>query len=223
MTVVQVRFAPWDKEYSFSAADGQLSPGDYVLVRTDLGPELGKVTAIDDQAAASLAGGELKPILRKAAFDDLASVPDAQASEAAVAAFERLAASHNLAVKPLAVHFSLDGRRCNFAFTSPGRVDFRELVKELAAEIKLNVRLTQVGPREAARLSGDCGVCGRGLCCQYRDRRPSLIEAEMAEVRSRRNRGGEKLTGMCGRLMCCLAYEDGGRERAGSAGPGCRR
>src|SRR5680860_1669835 len=163
MHIVQVQFAPWDKVYNFSTAGLELVVGDYVIVETEMGKELGKIISCHADKAGT--EKEIKPVLRKAEFDDIAGAQDdkkkAEALDFCRQAVERL----ELPMKLIDVHFSFDGSRINFAFISDGRVDFRELVKELAARLSANIRLTQIGTRDEAKISGDCGPCGRGLCC----------------------------------------------------------
>jgi len=118
------------------------------------------------------------------------------------------------------VHFAYENNRFNFAFIADGRVDFRELVKDLAGRFSANIRLTQIGTRDEAKISGDCGPCGRVLCCRSCLNEFSSITSEMAEVQQVVHRGSERISGMCGRLMCCLSYEyEGYKELAGQLPP----
>lgn len=218
MRIVQVQFAPWDKVYNFSAAGLELATGDYVIVETEMGKELGKI--ISCQADKSGTDKEIKPVLRKAEFEDISGVLNNKRKDEALdycrQAIERL----ELPMKLIDAHFSLDGSRINFAFISDGRVDFRELVKELAARLGANIRLTQIGTRDEAKIAGDCGPCGRGLCCREFLCEFSSITSEMAETQQVVHRGSERISGMCGRLMCCLAYEyEGYKDLAGQLPP----
>ncbi len=112
-----------------------------------------------------------------------------------------------LAMKIVDARISLDGKQIIFAFTSDGRVDFRELVRNLSTQFKKNVRMQQIGSRDEARKLGDCGVCGRELCCvKFKNSIPS-ITTDMARIQQIAHRGTERISGSCGRLMCCLAYE----------------
>lgn len=218
MLIAQVQFAPWDKVYNFSVAGLELAVGNYVVVRTELGPELGKIIGFKNLTEASKT--ELKPVLRLANYDDIAQLPDAAKKAEVVKFCEEMIAQHNLPMKLVDVHFSLEGNRFNFAFLSEGRVDFRDLVKDLVARFNVNVRLTQIGTRDEARVTGDCGPCGRGLCCRSFMGEFSSITSEMAEAQQVVHRGSERISGMCGRLMCCLSFEyDGYKEMAGELPP----
>ncbi len=218
MLIAQIQFAPWDKVYNFSLAGLTLAAGDYVVVKTELGLELGKVVNLKNLTEPSKQ--ELKPVLRLAAYDDIAQIPD-QAKKTEVLKFcEEMIQRHGLPMKLIDVHFSLEGNRFNFAFLAEGRVDFRDLVKDLVAHFNVNVRLTQIGTRDEARVTGDCGPCGRGLCCRTFINEFSSITSEMAEAQQVVHRGSERISGMCGRLMCCLSFEyEGYKKMAGELPP----
>lgn len=216
----QVQFAPWDKVYSFSVGKVEVSVGDYVVVETELGLELGKLLSIAKVDDTEEKKRELKPILRKASYDDVDSLPSAEKKEEALEYCRETIARYNLPMKLVDMHYSFEGNRINFAFISDGRVDFRELVKELAAHFGVNIRLTQIGTRDEAKITGDCGPCGRGLCCRGFLDEFSSITSEMAEAQQVVHRGSERISGMCGRLMCCLSYEyEGYKEMAGKLPP----
>lgn len=223
MLIAKVQFAPWDKFYNFSLGGLELVPGDYVIVETELGTELGKIISILPIAKnieAKAGEREIKPILRKAGYDDVARLPDANKKAEVLDTCQNIILRQKLSMKLVDVHFSYEGNRMNFAFISEGRVDFRELVKELAAQFNVNIRLTQIGTRDEAKITGDCGPCGKGLCCRGALTEFSSITSEMAEAQQVVNRGSERISGMCGRLMCCLAYEyEGYKELAGKLPP----
>jgi len=209
MLIAQVQFAPWDKVYNFSVGQLELSDGDYVVVETELGRELGKIVSIfngqpEDNDSKDR---EIKPISRKANYDDIAGLPSAEKKEEAMIFCREMIERHKLPMKLVDVHFSFEGNRMNFAFISDGRVDFRELVKDLAAHFNVNIRLTQIGTRDEARATGDCVPCGRELCCRGFMNEFSSITSEMAEAQQVVHRGSDRISGMCGRLMCCLSYE----------------
>ncbi|MFA5023806.1 MAG: regulatory iron-sulfur-containing complex subunit RicT [Patescibacteria group bacterium] len=222
MLIAQVQFAPWDKVYNFSLGEIKVVLGDYVVVETELGTELGKITSIltDDNTKLSGDAREIKPILRKAGYDDVAKLPNAEKKAEALEFCKEMVKKHDLPMKLVDVHFSFDAGRINFAFISDGRVDFRELVKDLAAHFGVNIRLTQIGTRDEAKITGDCGPCGQGLCCRGFLKEFSSITSEMAETQQVVHRGSERISGMCGRLMCCLSYEyEGYKEMAGQLPP----
>ncbi|MFA5184070.1 MAG: regulatory iron-sulfur-containing complex subunit RicT [Patescibacteria group bacterium] len=225
MLIAQVQFAPWDKVYNFSAAGLELAVGDYVIVKTELGLELGKLAALFPLAPASPTASEtesreIKPVLRKAGYEDIAKLPDAAEKEKVLEFCREMIQKHNLPMKLVDVHFAYEGGRYNFAFIADGRIDFRDLVKDLAARFNASIRLTQIGTRDEAKITGDCGPCGRGLCCRGFLQDFSSITSEMAEAQQVVHRGSERISGMCGRLMCCLAYEyEGYKDLAGNLPP----
>lgn len=221
MKIARVQFAPWDKVYNFSVGDLKIEVGDYVIVETELGMELGKaITLLNLEASNGGTEKEIKPILRRAEYEDVAKLPSVEKKESALAFCREMILKHELPMKLVDVHFSWDGGRINFAFIADGRVDFRELVKDLAGHFGANIRLTQIGTRDEARIAGDCGPCGQGLCCRGFLKEFSSITSEMAEAQQVVHRGSERISGMCGRLMCCLSYEyEGYKELAGKLPP----
>lgn len=217
MKIAKIQFAPWDKIYDFSLNLPDIKTGDYVIVETELGLELGKVTSLTEKNKTEL---KLKPVLRLANYDDVVEVLDEKRKAETMDFCREMILKHDLKMKLVDVHFSFSGNRLNFAFIADGRIDFRLLVKDLAARFNANIRLTQIGTRDEARLSGDCGLCGRGLCCREFLDDFSSITSEMAEVQQVVHRGSERISGMCGRLMCCLAYEyEGYKDLVGKLPP----
>jgi cell fate regulator YaaT (PSP1 superfamily) len=207
MHIAKVQFAPWDKVYNFAVGDLALQVGQMVVAKTELGLELGKVIDLGEISGSEESQREIKPILRLAVETDFAQLPD-DAKKAEVLDFCRtMIVRHNLPMKLIDVHFSFEGNRFNFAFVADSRVDFRELVKDLAGHFNANIRLTQIGTRDETRISGDCGQCGRSLCCKGCIKGFCSITSEMAEVQQVVNRGSDRISGICGRLMCCLAFE----------------
>ena len=205
MKIVQIQFSPWDKAYDFSLPDEiQAGSGDFVIVETELGRELGKIISFNESVPENQ---ELKPVLRLATEEDAHSVYDDERREKALAICQELIERHGLKMKLIDVRYSFAGNRLTFAFVSDGRVDFRDLVKDLNAAFGLNIRLLQIGSRDEARCSGDCGPCGLGLCCRGFVTDFSSITSEMAEAQQVVHRGSDRISGMCGRLMCCLSFE----------------
>jgi len=219
MLIAQVQFAPWDKAYDFLVGALSLTIGTAVIVKTELGTELGHVLALSE-AKNNGNERELKPITRIANDKDCARLPSEARKQEVLTFCREMIAKHNLPMKLVDIHFSFDGGRFNFAFISGGRVDFRELVKDLITHFNVNIRLTQIGTRDEAKLSGDCGGCGRDLCCRGFIKDFSSITSEMAEAQQVVHRGSERISGMCGRLLCCLSYEyEGYKEMAGKLPP----
>jgi len=207
MKVAQVQFSPWDKKYHFSFAGLDLKLGDKVVVETNLGLDLATVVNFADLEKDE-EGQEIKAVNRLAADSDLSAPVFAEEKRQEALDFcQSLIERYALPMKLVDVRFSLDGTRVNFAFAAEGRVDFRQLVKDLTIHFNTGIRLTQIGARDEARVNGDCGHCGRDLCCRGHIREFSSVTSEMAEVEQVVHRGSERISGMCGRLMCCLAYE----------------
>jgi len=218
MKVASVQFAPWDKKYNFSVGDLKLEINDDVVVDTELGLELGKIMDFEEITPGE-GDAEIKPILRKAHPGDLEKMPDAVKKQEAIEYCNELVKKLELPMKLVDVHFSLSGSKINFAFAADGRVDFRQLVKDLTTHFNTGIRLTQIGSRDEARINGDCGHCGRGLCCQTFIKEFSSITSEMAECEQVVHRGSDRISGQCGRLMCCLAYEYEGYQELGKKLP----
>ncbi len=206
MKVAQIQFAPWDKKYNFSFDNIDLKLGDLVVVETEFGKEIGKVYEFDDIDDSNIEK-DIKAIIKVANKDDLKNLISEKEKEDALDFCRQTIKRHDLPMKLVDVHFSLDRNRINFAFYSSARVDFRNLVKDLTSHFKGIIRLTQIGSRDEARVCGDFGHCGRGICCQGFIKEFSPIASEMAEVQQVAHRGNERVSGMCGKLMCCLSYE----------------
>jgi len=234
MRVVQIQFAPWDKVYNFDQNNLALIEGDNVIVKTDLGLEIGKVVGFAEMAEGEIVeekisnkenGGEgegedkpqearktIKPVMRKATSLDLEKRASTKDKEEALEYCRKMVERNKLEMKLVDVNFSFDGAKVTFAFIADGRVDFRELVKDLTRHFNKTIRLHQIGIRDEAKIKGDYGPCGRQLCCKRFLGDLASITSEMAEVQQVVHRGSERISGMCGRLMCCLAFEEKGYE-----------
>lgn len=155
---------------------------------------------------------DIQPIVRKLTHHDLDKMTNSEdrkkALEFCIATKEKL----GLSMKIVDVHFSFDGSRITFAFIADGRVDFRELVKDLTRHFGRTIRLQQIGIRDEAKVMGDFGHCGKQLCCRKFLKNFKSITSEMADLQQCAHRGSERISGICGRLMCCLAYEEEGYE-----------
>lgn len=209
MKIAQIQFASWDKKYNFSVNDLVLKTDDFVIVETEFGQEIGQVFGFRDSSEIESEEDRksVKPVLRLATEDDLQKVISAEEKEEALSFCQKIVEKYDLPMKLIDVHFSLDRNRINFAFYSDNRVDFRNLVKDLSGHFKGIIRLTQIGSRDEARFCGDFGHCGRGLCCKGHIKDFSSITSEMAETQQVVHRGSDRVSGMCGKLMCCLSYE----------------
>jgi len=206
--IVQIKFTPWDKAYDFLAEDSKLRVGEKVVVKTDLGVEVGKVVNITDLGEERTSNEELKPILRKVTTEDLNKINDSlQQKAVTIEHCKKTADKLGLDMKIVDCHFSFDGGRLTFAFIAEGRVDFRQLVKELTHHFQKSIRLHQIGIRDEAKMAGDFGSCGRYLCCRNFLKELGNITSELADQQQISHRGSDRLSGICGRLRCCLAYE----------------
>ncbi len=211
MKVAQIKFAPWDKIYNFSCDEVGFEVGDMVVVETDMGMEIGKIISFLD---AEFLGSEedLKPVLRKASDFELAKRNNPKEKQEALELAKSIKENYNLPMKFVDVHFSYDDSKITFAFIADGRVDFRELVKDLTRNFNRSIRLQQIGIRDEAKIMGDFGPCGRPLCCKTHLKNLESISSEMADLQQCAHRGSDRISGICGRLMCCLAYEQKGYE-----------
>jgi cell fate regulator YaaT (PSP1 superfamily) len=215
--IVKIKFATWDKDYDFLDNDLDLKIGDNVIVDTELGRDLGIVhELVKDDSKQDLSeeknnedneNRHIKSVIRLATNDDYSKLPAREEKLKTLKYCKERIDKHKLPMKLVDVHFSLTGKRLNFAFISEGRVDFRDLVRDLTAHFNGNIRLTQIGTRDEAKLSGDFGPCGLPLCCKRFINEFSSITSDMAECQQVVHRGSDRLSGMCNRLMCCLSYE----------------
>jgi cell fate regulator YaaT (PSP1 superfamily) len=237
MRVVEIQFAPWDKVYYFDPLDFVLRDGDKVIVKTELGVELGEVVGFAEIDEKEFAKGKnkeveptvkketeseeetvgeaiIKPIIRKATSHDLEKEVGLSEKKKALDYLRSAKEKLNLPMKFIDVHFAFDGSRATFAFIADGRVDFRDLVKDLTRHFGRTVRLQQIGIRDEAKIMGDYGHCGKKLCCKSHLKELASITSDMAEIQQCSHRGSERISGICGRLMCCLSYEEKGYEEA---------
>lgn len=205
--IVGVQFYPWDQIYNFDAQDVNLRVGDQVLVKTELGLELGTVVSRQEQIEG-LSDAPLKPILRKANASDLDKAKkNLEKKKEILSECRKLVKKYQLEMKLIDCYFSFDGGRITFNFTAPGRVDFRDLVKELTRKFQKSIRLQQVGVRDEAKRVANFGSCGRELCCKKFLKNLGNVTTDLARIQQLSQRGSERISGACGRLMCCLAFE----------------
>ena len=207
VNVIGVRFENAGKLYFFDPGELWPTPGDYVLVETSRGIEFGEVVTgikeIDDSTLQS----PLKPVVRIASAEDLQHFKDNKAAEKeAYQICQRKISEHKLDMKLVSVEYTFDNSKILFYFTANGRVDFRSLVKDLAGVFKTRIELRQIGVRDEAKMLGGLGVCGRPICCGtfLGDFQP--VSIKMAKEQNL-SLNPTKISGVCGRLMCCLKYE----------------
>ena len=210
--VIGVRFKQVGKIYYFSPNGVQMPVGEKVIVETARGIECGEVAIsnreIDDESIVK----PLKTVIRVATEDDLKHIEENKAKEkkAFKLCLEKIE-KHKLEMKLVDVEYTFDNNKILFYFTADGRVDFRELVKDLASVFKTRIELRQIGVRDEAKMLGGLGICGRPFCCSS-----FLGEFQPVSIKMAKEQGlslnPTKISGTCGRLMCCLKYEQNAYE-----------
>ncbi len=206
--IVGIRFKKSAKVYFFDPAGIALEVNDGVVVETAQGLELGWVVVSPRQVVANEVTQPLKPVLHKATPEDIKRAEELESKEKeALTECGKLITKLNLPMKLLSARYNFDGSRLTFFFSAAERVDFRELVRELAGRLKVKIELRQMGPRDEAKLIGGYGRCGRPLCCSS-----FLSEFAPVSIKMAKEQGlplnPMKISGCCGRLMCCLLYEN---------------
>jgi len=205
--ILEVSFKGNKRRPYFNPKDIKVKPGDYVIVEAEKGVDLGVVNKVGRLVALSNLKGEPKNLVRKAAEEDLQKLKENREKESQAFKVARLKIKkHNLNMKLVDVEYQYDQNKLTFYFTSDKRVDFRQLVKDLASEYRTRIELRQIGVRdEAGRLSG-LGVCGKPLCCSTFKTTFEPVTTQYAKDQHLPLNPG-KLTGICGRLKCCLVFE----------------
>jgi len=207
MQIVQVQVIFWDQASDYKSDGLKLEMGDQVVIKTDWGTEVGKVMMLKEISEQGPTQ-DLPAIVRKVTTEDLETLGQFKTQISAALEYCKKAVDrYNLPMKVIDAHFSFDGSRLMFPFIADGRVDFRQLVKDLTHHFQKSIRLQQIGIRDEAKISGDFGSCGRRLCCKTHLRELSSITSDLADMQQISHRGSERLSGLCGRLRCCLAFE----------------
>lgn len=205
--IIGVRFKNVGKIYYFDPDGEKLRIGDWVIVETSSGVEAGRVAVpnryVDDQSLKS----PLKKVIRKADEYDIKTIEsNLEKERRALEICEKKIIAHNLEMKLISADYSFDNNKIIFYFSADGRVDFRELVKDLASVFKTRIELRQIGARDETKLLGGLGICGRPYCCNT-----FLGEFHPVSIKMAKEQGlslnPAKISGTCGRLMCCLKYE----------------
>ena len=205
--VVGVRFRNVGKIYYFNPKNYKVKPGDHVIVETARGVEYGKVVlapkdVVDDQVVHPL-----KEVLRVATKDDDEREKyNRERERDAFKICQKKIREHGLEMKLIDAEYTFDNNKVLFYFTADGRIDFRQLVKDLASIFKTRIELRQIGVRDEAKTLGSIGVCGRGLCCSQFLGEFAPVSIKMAKEQGL-SLNPTKISGACGRLMCCLKYE----------------
>ncbi len=210
--VVGVRFKKAGKIYFFDPDELDIVANSHVIVETVRGIEFGEVVVPNREVPDEQIVAPLKKVIRVATEEDISHAADNSKKEKE--AFEiclKKIKEHNLDMKLIDVEYTFDNNKVLFYFTADGRVDFRELVKDLAAVFKTRIELRQIGVRDESKMMGGIGICGRALCCKS-----FLGEFQPVSIKMAKEQGlslnPTKISGNCGRLMCCLKYEEDAYE-----------
>jgi len=210
--VISIKFRNTGKVYYFAPNGVKAEPGDHVIVETAKGLEYGECTAGNHEVDDSAIVPPLRPAVRVATEEDkqLAAQNAGKEKKAFDICVQKIEA-HGLDMKLVDVEYSFDGSKILFFFTADGRVDFRELVKDLVSIFRARIELRQIGVRDGAKMLGGLGICGRPFCCStfLDDFHP--VSIKMAKTQSL-SLNPTKISGTCGRLMCCLKYEQAAYE-----------
>ena len=202
---IGVKFKINPKIYSFAYEKNDLEKGDFVIVETSLGLAFGKVETIEELSKEE---NEYKKVIRKATKKDIAQHEENLEKERnAIKTIKELISKYNLEMDVVNAEYSFDSSKVIIDFISENRVDFRDLVKELATLLKTRIELRQIGIRDQAKMVGGIGICGRVCCCASHLKDFEKVSIKMAKVQGL-SLNPTKISGSCGRLMCCLEYEN---------------
>ncbi len=205
--IIGVRFKDVGKIYYFSPSGNKIECGSHVIVETARGVECGEVVIANREIDDSKVVQPLKSIIRIATAKDLDTQRKNREKEQEIMkVFTRKIAEHKLDMKPIDIDCTFDGSKILFYFTAENRVDFRELVKDLASVYRTRIELRQIGVRDEAKMLGGLGICGRPFCCKTFLGEFQPVSIKMAKEQSL-SLNPTKISGTCGRLMCCLKYE----------------
>lgn len=210
--VIGVKFKETGKVYYFDPGDEKLKRGECVIVETVRGIECGEVALENRMVDTDDIIKPLKKLIRKATAEDMEIVKrNREKEQNAVGIFEEKVAYRKLNMKLVDVEYTFDGSKILFYYTAPSRVDFRELVKDLASVFRARIELRQIGVRDESKMLGGFGICGRPFCCKefLNDFQPVSIKMAKEQGLSLNT---AKISGSCGRLMCCLKYEQDAYE-----------
>lgn len=206
--VVGIRFRNVGKIYYFNPKEYKMKIGDHVIVETARGIEFGRVVLGPKEVGEDEVIHPLKEVLRVATPEDEEREKQnrQKEKEAFKICLEKIR-KHNLEMKLIDVEYTFDGNKILFYFTADGRIDFRELVKDLAAVFRTRIELRQIGVRDETKIKGGIGICGRPLCCSTYLTEFSAVSIKMAKEQNL-SLNPTKISGVCGRLMCCLTNEE---------------
>jgi len=206
--VARIRRREFGRGHFYETAEIALEMGDFCIVESERGEDYGQVLSPPSPLGDRKIKGPIRPVVRKLTAEDRENIETNRAD--AASAFEtcqRKIEEKELEMKLIKVEYSFDRSRLLFYFTAEGRIDFRELVKELAGIFRTRIELRQIGVRDEARMMGGVGPCGRPLCCAT-----FLLDFEPINIRMAKTQrlplDPDKISGVCGRLLCCLKYEE---------------
>lgn len=219
INVIGVRFRSAGKIYFFDPAGYETKQGDNVIVETARGVEYGHVVIGPRDVEESKVIQPLKPVIRTATpeDDEIESKNKIKEKEAFAICFEKIQ-KHGLDMKLIDSEYTFDNNKVLFYFTADGRIDFRELVKDLASVFKTRIELRQIGVRDETKVVGGIGICGRPLCCHTHLSEFAPVSIKMAKEQNL-SLNPTKISGVCGRLMCCLKHEEEAYEELNSKLP----
>lgn len=217
--VIGVRFRRAGKIYFFDPAGYEIHTGDHVIVETARGVEYGHVVLDPRDVEDSKIIQPLKPVIRPATAEDdeVEAENKRKEKEAFEICLEKIQ-KHELEMKLIDCEYTFDNNKVLFYFTADGRIDFRELVKDLAAVFKTRIELRQIGVRDETKIVGGIGICGRPLCCHTHLSEFAPVSIKMAKEQNL-SLNPTKISGVCGRLMCCLKNEEEAYEELNSKLP----
>lgn len=206
--IIGVRFRNAGKVYFFNPKKFPIKKGDHVIVETARGVEYGTVVADPQEVTDDKVVQPLKPVIRVATREDDKKVAENKAKEKdAMRICQEKIRKHQLEMKLIDAEYTFDNNKVLFYFTADGRIDFRELVKDLAAVFKTRIELRQIGVRDETKIIGGIGICGRPLCCNTYLSEFVPVSIKMAKEQNL-SLNPTKISGVCGRLMCCLKNEE---------------
>ncbi len=218
--VIGVRFRSGGKVYYFSPGKLEIKTGDHVIVETARGVEYGYVVLGNREVEDDKVVQPLKPVIRMAGKEDQnREQANRKKEKEAFKICQEKIRRHQLEMKLIDVEYTFDNNKILFYFTADGRIDFRELVKDLASVFKTRIELRQVGVRDETKIMGGIGICGRALCCHSYLSEFAPVSIKMAKEQNL-SLNPTKISGVCGRLMCCLKNEEETYEYLNSKLPG---
>ena len=217
--IIGVSFRQAGKVYFFDPGDEQIERGEHVIVETAKGVEYGTVVVPNREMAEEKIVAPLKKIIRVATpkDEDIELKNREKEKDAYKICIEKIA-KHRLEMKLIAAEYTFDNNKLLFYFTADGRIDFRELVKDLASVFRTRIELRQIGVRDETKICGGIGICGRTLCCHSYLSEFAPVSIKMAKEQNL-SLNPTKISGVCGRLMCCLKNEEEAYEELNSRLP----